>query len=199
MNQPIRRPARTLMGPDRSAYRRPRARVQLRSPIAQHLADVDQITPSRHAVRRDAHRHSAPSPRLDVHRPKCLGSVSCARRSTGSDDAFWPSARAPTPCPYAAFRRPGARSASAQISPCRGDVRGSICVAKAALAPGFDVDRPPTPERLAPVTFRPRRRSSNMRRSPIWTARAHLRNRAETGRLRLHVSVRRRHVDQGLT
>jgi hypothetical protein len=72
------------------------------------------------------------------------------------------------------------------MSPCRGDVRGSICVAKAALAPGFDVDRPPTPERLAPVTFRPRRRSSNMRRSPIWTARAHLRNRAETGRLRLH-------------
>ena len=45
------------------------------------------------------------------------------------------------------------------------------------------MDRPPSPERLVPVSFRPHRRSSNMRRSPIWTARAYLRNRAETGRL----------------
>jgi hypothetical protein len=54
----------------------------------------------------------------------------------------------------------------------------------AALAPGLDMDRPPSPERLVPVSFRPHRRSSNMRRSPIWTARGYLRNRAETGRLR---------------
>ena len=174
-----------------SAYRRPRARVQLRSPIARRLAGVDQITPSRHAVRRDAVRiavvancHSAPSLRLDVHLPERLGGAVALVGRQVRTTLFSLLLARQLPVRTQLF------GAQEHVQPARECLLAEPMFAavfasrKAALAPGLDMDRPPSPERRVPVSFRPHRTSSNMRRRTIWTARAYLRNRAETGRLR---------------
>jgi len=187
-----------------SAYRRPRARVQLRSPIARRLAGVDQITPSRHAVRRDAvriavvaHRHSAPSLRLDVHRPERLeGAIARVRADAETK------AGAPLPALFLSlaalltaqfrpiFRMLASRFLANQVPQpsiesrlCQTVLTAILRPTHPAPTPSLDVNQPPGLARLVLEMSQIHRSSSTLRRSPTSRAIALLNLGAETGRL----------------
>ena len=168
--------------------------MKKRTPVDRRRLGVDQITPPAQSAGRYAQRpsimrdaHTAPVQRFDVHRPERLDRL---RSPVGRQRASLPSAPFK---PFFAFDfRFGAQSlvADERVQPTRKCRLGQAMLTtisplrQPTSLPCLHVNQPPFAARPVLEAFRSHRRTSNVRRSPIWTARADLRNRAETGRLR---------------
>src|SRR5579883_592656 len=158
-----------------AAYFRKGARMKPCAPVDCYLAGLQQIAPASQAGRRDTERRrimsgslAAPIQRLDMHRPERLnGARPSGLRQRGVTSVTF--------SPRLVFQgfgipdrsQPAPKSAHVEpVLPAIPPTR------QTATPPCLDVNRPPLTPSPVLEMFRPHRRSSHVRRNPIWTARA---------------------------
>ena len=165
--------------------------MKSRAPVDRYRLRVEQIAPSTQAMRRDVEGgrvvsdpQTAPVQRFDMHRPERLD---CLRLLADRQRFALPTATFEPFLQLDFHRRMQGFVAHQHLQPARERrLRKAMTTTvttlrQAAPAPRLDVDRPPFAPRLVLEVSRPHRRSSHVRRNPIWTAKACQQNCAGTG------------------